>query len=45
MNSNNPFDNFGIEHLSASSINTYIADPCMFIMRYLYKNKIGRAHV
>jgi len=39
MNSNNPFDNFGIEHLSASSINTYIADPCMFIMRYLYKNK------
>lgn len=36
---NNPFDNFEIEHLSASSINTYIADPCMFIMRYLYKHK------
>jgi hypothetical protein len=39
MNSNNPFDNHNIEHLSASSINIYIQDPCMFIMRYLYKHR------
>jgi len=39
MSSNNPFDNHDIEHLSASSINTYIQDPCMFILRYLFKNK------
>jgi hypothetical protein len=39
MSSNNPFDNHDIEHLSASSINTYIQDPCMFILRYLFKHK------
>ena len=33
---NNPFENFDIEHLSASSLNTYINDPCMFIIRYLF---------
>ena len=39
MNSNNPFETFEIEHLSASSVNTYIADPCMWILRYLYNYK------
>lgn len=39
MNSNNPFANFDIDHLSASSLNTYINDPCMFIIRYLFKHK------
>jgi len=39
MNSNNPFETHDITHLSASSINTYIQDPCMFIMRYLYNHK------
>jgi len=39
MSSNNPFEIHGIGHLSASSINTYIQDPCMFIMRYLYKHR------
>ena len=36
MNSNNPFANFDIDHLSASSLNTYINDPCMFIIRYIF---------
>jgi len=37
MNKNNPFEYHGIEHLSASSINTYITDPCKFIYKYLFK--------
>ena len=39
MNSNNPFDKFDIEHLSASSINLFIQDICLFIVRYLFKHK------
>ena len=39
MNSNNPFDQFDIEHLSASSINLFIQDICLFIVRYLFKHK------
>ena len=36
---NNPFDQFDIEHLSASSINLFIQDICLFIVRYLFKHK------
>lgn len=36
---NNPFEQHEIKHLSASSINTYIADPCLFVLRYLYKHR------
>ena len=36
---NDPFEKFGIDHLSPSSINTFIADPCMYILRYLYKHR------
>lgn len=32
----NDFEEHGIEHLSASSINTYITDPCKFIYKYLF---------
>ena len=39
MNSNNPFDQFDIEHLSASSINLFIQDVPLFIVRYLAKHK------
>jgi len=39
MISNNPFQHFGIEHLSASSINLFIQDICLFIVRYLAKHK------
>jgi hypothetical protein len=39
MNSNNPFDQFDIEHLSASSVNLFIQDIPLFIVRYLAKNK------
>jgi len=39
MNSNNPFDQFDIEHLSASSINLFIQDIPLFIVRYLAKHK------
>ena len=39
MNSNNPFDQFDIEHLSASSINLYMQDIPLFIVRYLAKHK------
>ena len=34
---NDVFDYHGIAHLSASSINTYITDPCKFIYKYLFK--------
>jgi len=39
MNSNNPFDQFGIEHLSASSINLFMQDIPLFIVRYLANHK------
>jgi len=39
MSSNNPFDQFDIEHLSASSINLYMQDIPLFIVRYLAKHK------
>jgi len=39
MNTNNPFDQFEIEHLSASSINLFIQDIPLFIVRYLAKHK------
>lgn len=39
MNKNNVFEYHGIEHLSASSINTYITDPCKFIYKYLFDFK------
>jgi len=39
MTSNNPFEHFGIEHLSASSINLFIQDVPLFIVRYLAKHR------
>ena len=36
---NNPFEQFDIEHLSASSINLYIQNTPLFIVRYLAKHK------
>jgi len=39
INSNNPFDQFDIEHLSASSINLFMQDIPLFIVRYLAKHK------
>ena len=39
MNTNNPFDQFEIDHLSASSINLFIQDIPLFIVRYLAKHK------
>ena len=36
---NNSFEAHGIDHLSASSINTYIDDPSMWVMRYLFGYK------
>ena len=37
MKKNNVFEYHDIEHLSASSINTYITDPAKFIYKYLFK--------
>jgi len=39
MTSNNPFDTFGIEHLSASSINQFVNDPAMWVLKYVFKYK------
>lgn len=39
MNSNNPFYQFDIEHISASSINLFMQDIPLFIVRYLAKHK------
>jgi len=36
---NNPFEEFGIEHLSASSINLFIQNIPLFIVRYCAKHK------
>ena len=35
MKSNNPFKTHGIEHLSPSKINLWVADPALFIGTYL----------
>ena len=37
---NNPFEAYDIEHFSASSINTYIQEPAMWVFRYLYKKSL-----
>jgi len=34
---NNPFDNFEIEHLSNSSISSFISNPPKWVLNYLYK--------
>tara|TARA_R100000234_G_C4960887_1_gene161734 strand:+ start:193 stop:936 length:744 start_codon:yes stop_codon:yes gene_type:complete len=39
MLSNDPFNAHGINWLSPSSINTYINDPPMWVLRYLFKVK------
>jgi len=39
MKSNNPFETHKISHLSPSSINSFIADPCLWTMRYLFNVK------
>ena len=36
---NNPFDQFGIEHLSASNINTFISNTPKWVLNYLHKIK------
>lgn len=41
MSSNNPFADHGIEHLSPSSINTFIEDLPRWIMRYLFGYQNG----
>ena len=41
MNSNNPFEVHGIEHLSPSSCNTFIDDKAMWVMRYLFGYRNG----
>lgn len=33
------FKKWGIEHLSASSLNAYLAEPAIWVMRYVYKIK------
>ena len=35
----NIFETHNIEHLSPSSINLFITDPCMWIIRYLFGYK------
>ena len=35
MKSNNPFQTHGIEHLSPSKINLWVADPALFVGTYL----------
>ena len=41
MNSNNPFEVHGIEHLSPSSIQTFLEDKPRWIMRYLFGYQNG----
>ena len=41
MSSNNPFETHGIEHLSPSSIQTFLEDRARWIMRYLFGYKNG----
>ena len=36
---NNPFKVHGIEHFSPSMINTFVNDPVLFILKYVYKHK------
>ena len=37
MNSNNPFDNFEIDHLSNSSLSLFISNPPKWVLNYLHK--------
>ena len=39
MNSNNPFAQYNIEHLSSQSINLYLSNIPLFIVRYLHGYK------
>ena len=39
MKSNNPYEIFEIDHLSPSSINTFIQSPAKYVMRYLFDYK------
>ena len=41
---NNPFEAHNIEHLSPSSINAWIQDPCYWILTYLF-NKRSKSNV
>ena len=34
------FEKHGIKHLSPSSINLFIAEPSLWVLRYLFKDKI-----
>ena len=36
---NNPFDRFGIKHLSPSSLNKFVSDPVLYTLSYIYKIK------
>ena len=35
----NPFETHGIQHLSASSINLYAAEPAMWVLQYLFGHR------
>lgn len=39
----NPFSRFGIEHLSPSSLNSYAANPCLWVGKYLlgWRDEMG----
>jgi uncharacterized protein YozE (UPF0346 family) len=39
MQTNDPFANFGIEHLSSQSINLFVSNLPLFIVRYLWEYK------
>ena len=41
LTNNDPFELHEIDHLSPSSINTFIQDKEAWIMRYLFKYKHG----
>ena len=38
---NDPFETHEIQHLSPSSVNTFIDDTCLWIMRYLFNYRNG----
>lgn len=33
----NPFEAWGIDHLSASSLNSYLSEPALWLLRYIHK--------
>ena len=45
MKSNNPFEPYGIQHLSVSTCNTFAASPAMFVLTKClkHKNMVGAA--